>query len=103
MEKSELPVLDKSTWGDGPWQDEPDRVDFVHAGLACFVRRHPLYGHLCGYVGIPREHPLYGKPYEECSLDAHGGVNYADACDEKAGICHVPQPGMPADVWWLGF
>jgi len=29
------------------------------------------------------------------------GLTYADKC---AGvICHVPEPGMPDDVWWLGF
>jgi hypothetical protein len=53
---------------------------------------------------VPREHPLYGKDSDEAGdLDGHRGVNYAAACDEKSGICHVPEPGMPADVWWFGF
>ena len=25
--------IDRSTWGLGPWDDEPDRVEFEHAGL----------------------------------------------------------------------
>jgi hypothetical protein len=28
-------TVHKSGWGEGPWQSEPDRVDFVFAGLAC--------------------------------------------------------------------
>jgi hypothetical protein len=23
--------------------------------------------------------------------------------DKEHGICHVPGPGEPDDVWWLGF
>ncbi len=29
--------VDKSQWPDGPWKNEPDRVDFVHAGYACAI------------------------------------------------------------------
>lgn len=101
MHATELAV-DKSSWGEGPWQTEPDRVDFVHAGLACLALRHPDHGFWCGYVGVPREHPDYGKqPEEGVDADVHGGLNYGDVC--SGPICHVPQPGMPADVWWLGF
>lgn len=103
-ETIEMPAIDKSTWGPGPWQDEPERVDFTHAGMSCLALRHSENGHWCGYVGVPREHPLYGKVWTETpeisDLDAHMGVNYSAACD--GAICHVPAPGMPDDVWWLG-
>lgn len=94
--------VDKSTWGPGPWQDEPDRVDFVHAGFACLARRRESLGQWCGYVAVPREHPLYGKRYEDAdgAVEFHGGLTYSQAC--AAPICHVPAPGMPDDVWWLG-
>lgn len=92
--------VDKSGWGDGPWQSEPDRVDFVHAGLACMAIRRGELGYWCGYVGVPREHPAYGKPYDDVEVDFHAGLTYARACEDL--ICHVPQPGMPDDVWWLG-
>jgi hypothetical protein len=96
--------VDKSTWGAGEWQNEPDRVDFVHAGFACLALRHPEHGHFCGYVAVPREHPLYGLPHDEISggIDFHMGINYAAPCDEGGLVCHVPAPGMPADVWWIG-
>jgi hypothetical protein len=97
------PPIDKSTWGPGPWQTEPDRVDFIRAGFACFALRHDHYGHWCGYVGVPSSHPLYGVQWRDFDVDlkAHQGVNYSAPC--SGAICHVPAPGMPADVWWIGF
>lgn len=35
----------------------------------------------------------------------HGGLTFSDFCQEDAettGICHIPQPGEPERVWWLG-
>ena len=93
--------IDKSAWGEGPWQTEPDRIDWIHAGYACMMLRHPDWGNWCGYVGIDRAHPFYGEKPFDLPLEAHVGVNYGAKCREF--ICHVPAPGMPADVWWLGF
>lgn len=94
--------VDKSTWGAGAWQSEPDRLDFIAHGFACIALRHERYGNFCGYVGVPREHPLYGKPHAELgALEMHGyEVNYAAPCGGH--VCHTPAPGMPADVWWIG-
>jgi hypothetical protein len=65
-------------------------------------------GAFCGYVGLPPGHPLHGKRYQELeeaheALTVHGGLTFSDACHEDGHICHVPQPGEPKDVWWLGF
>jgi hypothetical protein len=92
--------VDKSGWGEGPWQNEPDRVDFVHCGLACMGLRGPM-GNWCGYVGVPKEHPAYGKAYDDVDVNVHGGLTYAAPC--RGHICHVPEPGMPDDVFWFGF
>jgi hypothetical protein len=97
----EAPAIDKSTWGEGPWQSEPDRVDFRHAGLPCLLRRHERLGNWCGYAAVPPGHPLHGKHYHEVDVKAHGGLTYANAC--RGPICHVPGPGEPDDVWWFGF
>lgn len=153
----------------GPWQDEPDKAQWVDeaTNLDCLMVRNPM-GALCGYVGVPREHPWYGKGYSECtegcgnsditrreswlqrraelladeeamknpfseqmieSMDlltegdrgdepdycfdhspeskirVHGGITFADSCqeDREEGICHVPAPGRPHDIWWFGF
>ena len=93
--------IDKSTWGDGPWMTEPDRVDFQHAGYACLLLRSNRGGFFCGYVGLDRAHPYYGRPYNDCAVEVHGGLTYSEKC--SGAICHVPAPGMPDDVWWLGF
>lgn len=94
--------VDKSTWAPGPWQDEADRLDFIAEGFACLALRHPEHGHWCGYVGVPAEHPAYGRLHSDLDgLEMHGyEVNYAAPC--QGLICHTPAEGMPADVWWIG-
>lgn len=98
--------IDKSAWGPGPWQDEPDRKEWRHAGFVCLIVRVPSHGALCGYVGVPPGHPWHGKGYDEVEtafpdVSVHGGLTYADQCGGR--VCHVPEPGEPDDLWWLGF
>src|SRR5688572_11433893 len=100
-ETIERKPVDKSEWGDGPWQTEPDRVEFEHAGLPCLMSRHPTLGHWCGYVAVPPGHPMHGKEYDSVEVDVHGGLTYGSAC--RGHICHVPKPGEPDDVFWFGF
>jgi hypothetical protein len=93
--------VDKSNWPDGPWMTEPDRLQWQHAGYACLIVRGPL-GVLCGYVGVPEGHPCFEKPCSEIKENvAHGGLIYSGFC--QGPICHIPDPGMPDHVWWLGF
>jgi hypothetical protein len=40
--------------------------EFEHKGLNCVVIMTQM-GHRCGYVGLPKEHPLYGKDYSQKS------------------------------------
>lgn len=100
-------------WGIGPWLAEPDRLEFRHKGVPCLLNRGPL-GAWCGYAACEPGHPWHGKhysgqynyeteEYEEQPIPAevHWGLTYADAC--QGDICHVPAPGEPDDVWWLGF
>ena len=98
---------EKAGWGPGPWQDEPDKEQWPDetTGLACLIKRNH-FGALCGYVGIPEGHPWHGKDYDEIGADVHGGLTYADSCEEgpeDRTICHVPAPGEPEPLWWLGF
>lgn len=52
----------KAAWGPGPWQDEPDRLEWKdeRTGLACLISRNMHFGNLCGYVGVPPMHPYFG-------------------------------------------
>lgn len=111
MQQREYRTHDKSDWGPGPWQDEPDKIQFTDraTGLPCLiVRNHG--GALCGYVGVPEGHKAYRKRYNDKLLRAlhvHGGLTFSDHCRENAieerSICHIPDPGEPDNVWWLGF
>ena len=85
-----------------PWLKEPDRVLFKYEGFPCLLNRAPT-GAWCGYVGVPPGHPAHGKDYGDVEVHVHGGLTYSDSCQEDGPICHVPEPGEPDDVWWLGF
>jgi hypothetical protein len=123
MSERSYTSMDKTDWGGGPWNDEPDKLQWIDdaTGLDCLIVRNRL-GALCGYVGVPSEHPWHGVGYSdspsgkggfyaddcpETVVNVHGGLTFSDKCDQDApedsGICHVPGPGRPADVWWFGF
>lgn len=63
---SEYHTTDKSAWGNGPWQNEPDKAQGMDEATGydtLIVRNHG--GALCGYVGIPETHPLFGVGYSQ--------------------------------------
>lgn len=95
--------IDKSGWGDGPWQNEPDHKEWRDkaTGAPCMAHRHPGGGHWCGYVAVAPGHPAYKKHYDGVDVNVHGGLTYSAECSGE--ICHVPLPGEPDNVWWLGF
>lgn len=98
---------DKSEWENGPWMDEPDKAQWIHAGLDCLIVRGPG-GALCGYVGVPESHPGFERDYDEVNVDVHGGLTFADKCQpseegDHRGICHTEENAANAVVWWLGF
>ena len=79
---------------------EEDR--FMYKGYECRVLFIPL-GHRCGYVRVPKTHPLYGKAasykygmfaaFEE-AIDCHGGITYVEEYLN----------GEPSkDSVWIGF
>lgn len=116
--------LGADRWGDGPWNEEPEKVQWPDpgTGLPCLAVRGPM-GAWCGYVGLEPGHPFYGLDYcrgcalrpEPCGkawcdhapaslLSVHGGLTYSGACQEdEHGICHVLGPGEEPHLWWLGF
>ena len=103
----EYHTVDKSTWGDGPWQSEPDKRQWQDeaTGLPCLIVRGPS-GALCGYVGVPSTHPEHGADYDHVGVEVHWGLTFSDSCAHSAedtGICHVPGEGDPDNVWWFGF
>jgi hypothetical protein len=96
MKRIEYRTEDKSGWGEGPWQQEPDKIQWLdpETMLPCLIVRGPV-GSWCGYVGVTKNHPLYGVSYSQCpqacgedwcdhrpesTLNAHGGITFAGLC-----------------------
>lgn len=105
LERCENPKHNQA-WGAGPWNGEPDRVDFRWHGLQCFVhrnvRRHAQdwegTGGWCGYVGVPRSSPAFGRHYDALDVSVHGGLTFSG----KGHAGHLTIPGRAAR-WILGF
>lgn len=106
-------VVDKSRYIQGPypWFLEPDKVQYQDetTGLPCLIVRGP-WGFLCGYVGVSKGHPSFGKKYHNVDskfdIDVHGGLTYSDHCQpgpENKSICHKVESDEDDNVWWLGF
>ncbi len=103
--------------------------EFEHAGYKCVVAFGTM-GHRCGYVGIPKEHPLYRKDYTSYleikkedigNREISGIFPLLGACldeDERIKIeayfqCHggITYAGggekseypIESDLWWFGF
>lgn len=74
----EAKQIDKSTWGPGPWQSEPDEVVFEHKSLTCLVLRMSSGGQLNGYVQLPDSHPWHGKAYGESVVYRDGALERED-------------------------
>lgn len=99
---------DRRPSGDGPWNDEADKVAWVDAetGLGCIMLRQKN-GTISGYVGVGPEHPLFGFEADAVPVGVsnavHGGVTYGKACEvnrfarvawgkprkERYTVCHV--------------
>lgn len=85
-----------------PWDGEPHRLNWNHAGLDCMIVRHAKSLHLCGYVGVPKDHVLHGVDYREEPMGGfwiHGGITYSEKCSHT--ICHIKEG--EDDIWWFGF
>ena len=103
--------------------------EFEHAGYKCVVTFNAM-GHRCGYVGISKNHHLYGKDYSDYldikkkdieGKEVSGAFPFLGALidkDERVRIeayftCHggITYAGggehssypIESDLWWFGF
>jgi hypothetical protein len=123
-------VEDRHPEGEGPWKMEADKVAWKDpaTGMDCIIRRSKRGGYLCGYVGVPPQHPLFGfegSALEALGIHPHGGVDHGAPCEEwepePISVCHVrdqnatkkrnsARAAAAADIdrqhdhaWWFGF
>lgn len=92
-------VKERHPKGDGPWNDEADKIGWVDEGtvLHCIILRE-RDGTLSGFVGVQPDHPLYDFEADAVpagiGISVHGGLNYAKPCEanvpEQISVCHVP-------------
>ena len=115
MQTIEYITQDKSEWGEGPWNNEPDKIQWLdkNTELPCLIVRN-RGGALCGYVGVSPSHPLHGVGYNdgdwetspEAIFNVHGGLTFTGSCmqgDKSKVVCHVPDKGEEDNIWWFGF
>lgn len=51
----------------------------------------------CGYVGVAKDHPLFGRHYNDMAdpyPDVHGGLTFSDG---------IPDYPVESDLWWFGY
>jgi len=66
--------------------------DETRDGVRFIVVQGPVC--LCGYVGIPLDHPLAGKHYDDIDLPCHGGMTFSG---EGTGEY------LPKGFYWYGW
>lgn len=95
-------AIDRGAWARGPWDEEPDVAQWTDeaTGLPCAMRRNSG-GTWAAYVGVPRRHPLYEKPYDHPlvrEVRVHGWLNY---CGPNSGLKKIQDPDE--EYWLFGF
>ncbi len=92
--------MPRGAWGVGPWNQEPDRVEWISPeGYPLLICRS-YGGALCGYVGVSPEHPWHEKYHDDIdpSPDCHGGLTYSGASGGR-----IKHESAHPEVRWFGF
>lgn len=64
------------------WDNEPDKVEFIHCGLRCTILRAPMLN-LNGYVELPESSSAWGKDFcWDETFEVYGGVTYHGRLDQ---------------------
>lgn len=111
------------------WESEKDYYTYERFGLRCVIQRMPETLHLCGYVGVNKNHRLYGMGYSDRikmnkdRVDFNGnyiGLLCADPKDVSMGFIPLDlffqvhggltwagkfedRKGFNPDLWYFGF
>jgi hypothetical protein len=75
----------------GPWDNEPDKLEFEFDGVPCRITRNDSFGNLCGYAALTEYHPYFKCGYNNIHYNVHGGLTFC-------GFQHSEN-----SLWWIGF
>ncbi len=98
----DLELSPARTIADGPWRDEPDLMEFEHAGSACLLVRDEQDGAWRGYVGLAEGHPWRLRGHDDPRWrhprwsSVHGGIAYLGPAPTEA-------PAARSSDLWVGF
>jgi len=96
------------------WGDDRTEREFEESGLQCCTRTQDM-GHRCGYVALPKGHPLFGMDWDKCydmapELDVDGGITFANGTDDMwilgwdaAHSWHMKDPSIMSDKYKAAF
>lgn len=92
-----------------PWITEPHQVTWTdeETNLPCVILRHEM-GFLCGYVGIPQDHPMFGLTLKECKniFRIHGGITECRYLSNEEVLTtweNYHQSKHYLDAWFFSF
>lgn len=71
--------------------------DWKYKGLRCRIHLNDYLGTFCGYVGLPRGHPGWGK-CEDLEVEVHGSLTFAQRGGGKS-----EEEWPDKTLWWVGF
>ena len=65
-------------------------------------------GYANGYVAIPKEHPLYGKDYQDVNIAIHGGLTFSEKSERvndwsNKNDMEYLDGELPDGYWVFGF
>jgi hypothetical protein len=75
--------VDRQGWAEGPWDHEPDQLEWLEQGVYCCLSRQRVTGRWQGYIALPETHLWHKSSYRSLNkhfgdkLPAHGGVSYS--------------------------
>lgn len=60
-------------------------------------------GHSNGYIAVPKDHPWYGKDYDDIDADVHGGLTFSNHMSDLTRTRAVGELPGSDDYWVVGF
>ena len=97
-----LLFLDKKALPPGEWSREPDFCSWYRKTLPCIVVRDMTLGIWKAFVGVPEDHPFYGKTIEDLSKLSSGVEVFLGTYGGLSGAGVIPQDKFEGKFWWLG-